>query len=263
MLKVNILTLFPQFFDSTLQVGIFGRAIQSQLLKIHFVNPRDFTKDVHQSVDDCPFGGEDGMVMKYEPLEKAIQSLGSSSLIYLSPQGQKWDYKKARAWAKKTKPITFLCGRYSGVDQRFLNEYVEEEISIGDYVLSGGEPAVLLILDSMLRFLEGALGNEKSADNESFEYQQLLEAPLWTRPREILHYQIPKVVLSGHHEKIRRFRYLLSILVTAMKRPDLLGPEPKSHLKEAIEMAQNLSQSELRACGLKPEDLQSLTRFLS
>ena len=264
MLKINVITLFPDFFNSPLKTGVLGRAIQSHLLKIRFVNPRDFTEDVHQSVDDSPFGGGDGMVMMYHPLKKAIESLSKTNqkIIYLNPQGQKWNYVKARAWAKQTETEwTFICGRYAGVDQRFISEYVDEEISVGDYVLTGGESAMLIILDSLSRFIKGALGNEFSSVNESFEQNNLLEAPQWTRPRSVPGYEIPKVILSGHHENIKKFHYSISILITSLKRPDLLTKgKIQRDLPEAIKMAESLSEKELKACGLNIENLQALKK---
>ncbi|MDE0118860.1 MAG: tRNA (guanosine(37)-N1)-methyltransferase TrmD [Bdellovibrionales bacterium] len=264
MLKINVVTLFPHFFNSPLKTGILGRAIQSKLLKTHFVNPRDFTEDVHQSVDDAPFGGGDGMVMMYPPLKKAIESLSATNpkVIYLSPQGQKWNYKTARSWAAQTnKEWIFICGRYAGVDQRFVNDYVDEEISIGDYILTGGESAMLVILDSLSRFIKGALGNELSYLNESFEQDHLLEAPQWTRPKDIPGYEIPKVMLSGHHKNIKNFQYLISILITAVKRPDLLiADKVQQDLPKAIKMAEVLSEEELKACGLNMEHLQILKK---
>lgn len=266
MLKINIITLFPEFFDSPLKRGVLGRAIQSDLLKVHFVNPRDFTKDVHKTVDDAPFGGGDGMVMMYEPLKKAIESLKAQSIkqrvVYLSPQGEKWDYQKARKWAEQThEEKVFICGRYGGIDQRFITEYVQEEISVGDYVLTGGEPAMLVILDSLFRFIRGALGNESSVSEESFEHQSLLEAPQWTRPRDIKGYQIPEVILSGHHKNIKNFRYLMSILLTVIKRPDLLhGDFLRKGLPKAVKAAESLSDEELKACGLNRGNLEVLKK---
>ena len=263
MLKINIITLFPEFFDSPLKTGVLGRAIQSQLLKVHFVNPRDFAEGIHKTVDDTPFGGGDGMVMMYEPLKKALESLRTPSkkVIYLSPQGKKWNHQKAREWAKQThEGKTFICGRYGGVDQRFISEYVEEEISVGDYVLTGGEPAMLVLLDSLSRFIKGALGNESSVSEESFEHQNLLEAPQWTRPRDVKGYQIPEVILSGHHKNIESFRYFISILVTTIKRPDLLkNSSIKKDLPEALKLAESLSEDELKACGLNRKSLEALS----
>ena len=264
MLKINIVTLFPDFFSSPLKQGVLGRTIKSQLLKIHFVNPRDFTEDIHQSVDDTPFGGGDGMVMMYSPLKKALESLSNinQKVIYLSPQGQQWNHKKARMWAAQTdKEWTFICGRYAGIDQRFISEYVDEEISIGDYVLTGGEPAMLVVLDSFSRFIKGALGNESSSVNESFEQDHLLEAPQWTRPQEIPRYEVPKVMLSGHHKNIKNFQYLISILITAVKRPDLLiSNKTQQDLPKSIKMAESLSEKELKACGLNIDHIQNLKK---
>ena len=271
MLKINVITLFPGFFNSPLKTGVLGRAISSGLLDLRFINPRDFTNDVHKTVDDTPFGGRDGMVMMYEPLKKAIDSLSAlqtqsekvkNKVIYLTPQGKKWNYKKARKWAEQTdEESTFVCGRYGGVDQRFISEYVEEEISVGDYVLTGGEPALLIILDSISRFVKGALGNEISPLNDSFDKEQLLEAPQWTRPRDIPGYKIPDVILSGHHKNIEKFYYLMSVLVTAVKRSDLMVDNyVRKDLREAIKMVKSFSEEERRACGLSKESLRNLER---
>ncbi len=256
----NIVTLFPEFFASPLKTGVLGRAVARQLLQVRFVNPRDFAKDIHKTVDDSPFGGGDGMVMLYQPLKEAVESLPARArkkIVYLSPQGQKWNYKKAREWAEQAGEWTLISGRYAGVDQRFVSEYVTEEISVGDYVLTGGEPATLIILDSLARFVKGVLGNELSMKEESFENRDLLEAPQWTRPREIEGYKIPELVFSGHHKKIREFRYLLSVLVTALKRPSLLQKKDKQMLGSALKMAESFSQEELSACGLNKENLKT------
>lgn len=263
MLTIKILTLFPSFFDSPLKQGILGKAVQSGLLKIQFINPRDFTDNTYQSVDDNPYGGADGMLMQYIPMQKTMESLNLSKnnkVYYFSPQGRLWDYKQARLWAEQDSvERVLICGRYSGLDQRFISEYVDEEISIGDYVLNGGESAALVILDSTVRFIKGALGNEHSAEQESFENQSLLEAPQWTRPRDIAGYQIPKVMLSGHHENIKTFQYHLSLVITALKRPDLLKKSgAERNLKKAVQSIQTLSSSELKACGLNQKNLQFL-----
>ena len=272
-MKINILTLFPEFFKSPLQTGVLGRAIRLGLIKIRFANPRDFTEDKHQSVDDSPFGGGDGMIMQYKPLEKALLSLSQDfkkkpskktnraaqalKVIYLSPQGKSWNHKKARAFAEQKRELVFICGRYGGVDSRFVSQYVDEEISVGDYVLTGGEPALLVILDSLSRFIKGALGNEDSPQQESFEKNYLLEAPQWSRPQDIKGHKIPKVLLSGHHKNINNFRYLMSVFVTALKRPDLLvlSPAISKDLPKAIELVKSLSKQELKACGIREKDL--------
>ena len=226
----HIITLFPDFFTSPLKTGVLGRAVQSRLLNLNWINPRDFTEDRHKTVDDSPFGGGDGLVMLFEPLQKSLESLPLSSrqhIVYLSPQGQKWSYKKARQWAEQKEERVFICGRYAGVDQRLVSKYVTEEISVGDYVLTGGEPAMLILLDSLSRFIEGVLGNSASVNEESFESRGLFEAPQWTKPKEIRGYKIPEVLFSGHHQKIKEFRYFLSVLITAVKRPSLLSSEQK------------------------------------
>ncbi len=270
MKKINILTLFPEFFKSPLETGVLGRAVRRRLIKIRFVNPRDFTEDKHQSVDDSPFGGGDGMIMQYKPLKKALLSLSQDfekkrelppkglKIIHLSPQGKKWDHKKARAFAEQNnQELVFICGRYGGVDSRFVSEYVDEEISVGDYVLTGGEPALLVILDSLSRFIKGALGNKDSSKEESFEKNYLLEAPQWSRPKDIKGHKIPEVVLSGHHKNIKNFRYLMSVFITALKRPDLsaLSPNGKD-LPKAVKLVKSFSKKELKACGIQEKDLR-------
>ncbi len=270
-MKINIITLFPDFFKSPLETGVLGRALHTGLISIGFTNPRDFAEDKYQSVDDSPFGGGDSMVMKYETLKKSLEFLHNKNpenakghTVCLSPQGEKWDYRKARAYAKKKDALTFICGRYGGMDQRFINEYVTQEISVGDYVLTGGEPAMLVILDSLSRFIKGTLGNKYSADEESFECQGLLEAPQWTRPREILGYKIPEVVFSGHHKDIKQFRYFMSIFITALKRSDLLAlSSAKNDLPKAIKMVQAFSKKELKACGICKEDLSAVKKWIS
>ena len=259
----NIITLFPDFFTSPLATGVLGRAVRSQLLKVHFINPRNFATDKHKKVDDSPFGGGDGMVLLYQPLQKALESLpkkAKEKVVYLSPQGKKWDYKIARKWATEKGEWTFISGRYAGVDQRFLSRYVTEEISVGDYVLTGGESAMLIILDSLSRFVKGVLGNETSAQVESFENQGLLEAPQWTKPQEIKGYKIPEVLFSGHHQKVQEFRYFMSVLMTALKKPDLLKHREQKALPLALEMACDFSKEELLACGLSLQDLSFLKK---
>ena len=259
----RVITLFPEFFTSPLKVGVLGKAISKGLLDIHFVNPRDFAKDKHKAVDGSPFGGGDGMLMFYQPLQRAMESLPRVALkrvVYLSPQGKTWNYKMAKEWAKQKGEWTFISGRYAGVDQRFISRYVTEEVSVGDYVLTGGEPAILLILDSLARFIKGVLGNEASVHEESFENQGLLEAPQWTKPREIKGYKIPEVLFSGHHQNIKEFRYLMAVLVTAIKRPSLLKERERKALPLALDMVRSFSKEELLACGLHCEELLRLKK---
>ena len=262
MLKFHIVTLFPEFFNSPLNVGILGRSIQRNLLKVNLIPLRNFATGIHQSVDDSPFSGGDGMVLQYEPLKQAIESAPKKSTVYyLSPKGKQWNYEMARQWAEQEqKARIIICGRYSGIDQRVIEELVDEEISVGDYVLTGGEPAALLILDSLCRFIKGALGNEYSATNESFEDHGLLECPQWTRPREIKGHYIPKILFSGHHQNIKKFHYFISVLLTALKRPDLLAASSaKRDVPAALSYAQKLSDEELIACGLCRANLQRIS----
>ena len=283
----NIITLFPEFFDSPLKTGVLGRAVtggfvqsatlespdtsrvdmkyenanKTSIFKIRFINPRDFAHDKHKKVDDSPFGGGDGMVMLSQPLKLALESLPQTArkkVVYVSPQGRRWSYKMAREWAEQGGEWTFISGRYAGVDQRFISRYVTEEVSIGDYVLTGGEPAILVILDSLSRFVKGVLGNEESAKVESFENHGLLEAPQWTKPKEMKGYKIPEVLFSGHHQKIQEFRYLMSVLVTAVKRPALLRKKEQRVLPLALKMVSGFSKEELLACGLSYQDLLQL-----
>ena len=171
-MRFNVITLFPNLIESVLDAngGVVGQAVSRGDVTIHTVNPRAFTSDLHKTVDDRPFGGGDGMVMLYEPLACALRSLGGDvgHCVYLTPHGKKWSDQKARNWAKTKKIVTLVCGRYAGVDQRFINDFIDEEISIGDFILSGGELGALVLIDSTSRFLANVLGNSQSAEAESF-----------------------------------------------------------------------------------------------
>ena len=247
----NILTLFPDFFQNLLSYGILSQAIKKKLLTYDLISIRKFTTDVHQSVDDRPFGGGDGMVLSYQPLSKALLSIKNrGEVVYLSPQGSRWTQKKAQSFSTNYSTITLICGRYSGIDARWIHQYVDQEISIGDYILSGGEPAVLVVMDSISRCLPGVLGNPKSLKEDSFGNKGLLEYPQWTRPKSIKGYKIPDVFFSGHHEQINRARYWLSLLKTKQTRSDLLGDHLKADLKKAEKWLADLSMEEKKACGL-------------
>ena len=249
-MKINILTLFPQVFQDYLQVGVLGSAYRKKLFDLNLVNIRDFAKDSYGSVDDRPFGGGDGMVMSYEPLEQALLSVpNKGKVILLSPHGSIWNYKKARQFSKE-KNLSFICGRYAGVDSRWTHQFVDEEISIGDYVLSGGELASLVVLESILRFIPKVLGHKESMNQESFEKDGLLEFPQWTRPRDIDGYKIPEVFFSGHHKEIEKVRRHLSLLRTFLLRPDLILDSMKEELKIALQWWESLSPEEKKACQL-------------
>jgi len=224
-MKVDVLTIFPEIFESGyLRVGILGRAIEKNLISINIVNLRDFTDDPHRSTDDRPYGGGDGMVMKPEPIVRAVESLGeigSNSLrILLSPQGEKFDQDLAWELSARER-LVLICGRYEGVDERVREICVDREISIGDYVLSGGELAALVVIDAVARLIPGVLGNYGSVVEDSFK-DWLLEYPHYTRPRVFRGRSVPEVLLSGDHERIRLWRRREALRRTAIRRPDLL-----------------------------------------
>ena len=259
MIKFQILSLFPNYFQSTLEEGLVAKAIKNKLIEIHLINPRDFSKDKARRVDDYPFGGGDSMIMSYQPLESSLNSLEDKGrVVFLTPSGKLWDHEKTKNYAKNYKTLTLICGRYGGIDQRFIKDYVDEEVSIGDYVLNGGEVACLVLLESLFRFIPGSLGNEKSSIEESFEKEGLLECPQWTRPQTIGFSSIPKVILSGNHQSIKQFRYYSSLVITSIKRPDLLKKNKK--LLKELPIAQKelakLSLEDLQSLNLHPRDLK-------
>ena len=222
-LLFQVVTLFPEMIEGIFESGVVGAAQRKGLLEVQTINPRIFTDDVHQSVDDRPFGGGDGMVMMADPLQKALLKAQGQSPeaipIALSPQGEKLTDGLVRDLAKSSSFILF-CGRYAGLDQRFLVKNKIREISIGDYVLSGGELAAAVLIDSVSRQIPGVLGHAESADKESFR-DGLLEAPLFTRPREWQGYSVPAELLSGHHGRIHDWQNMIGRLITFLKRPDL------------------------------------------
>ena len=224
MKKFNFISLFPDLIQVYFSDGVISRALKKGLIEYQIVNPRDFTEDLHKTVDDRPFGGGDGMVMLAEPLIHSLNSLGSNRgrVVYLSPSGKPWSHTLARKWAKEiAEPVTLLCGRYAGVDERFLIRYVDEEISMGDFILSGGELPALAMVDSMARFIPGVLGNPISHEEESFSKEGLLECPSYTRPRRVEDLDVPEILLSGNHLEIERFRWQVSLVRTALRRPGL------------------------------------------
>ena len=218
---IDILTLFPDMFNSPFNESIIERARSRKLVEINPINIRDYAFDKHQQVDDYPYGGGAGMVMKVDVLLRAIASVKreDSRLVYLSPQGQKLDQENVARLAQQPHLI-LLCGHYEGIDERVMDS-VDEEISIGDYVLSGGEIAAMVVVDAVTRLIPGVLGDENSAREESFE-AGLLEYPHFTRPRIYQGQEVPEVLLSGHHEQIRLWRKRLSLTRTLLKRPELL-----------------------------------------
>jgi tRNA (guanine37-N1)-methyltransferase len=206
-------------FSALTASGITSRALEAGLWSLKTWNPRDFTADNYRTVDDRPYGGGPGMVMLAEPIEKALDAAGGK-VIYLSPQGRKLEHRKVMELSKESS-MTLLCGRYEGVDERLLDRRVDEEISIGDFVLSGGELAAMALIDAVVRQLPGALGDEASAVEESFA-DGLLDCPQYTRPETYQGAKVPEVLMSGHHENIRRWRLKQALGRTWLRRPDLL-----------------------------------------
>ena len=224
MIRFDVVTLFPEMFAALTHSGISGRALETGLWSIGLWNPRDFTRDNYRTVDDRPYGGGPGMLMLAEPLEKALDAAkeaGGGKVIYLSPQGRKLDHPKVMALAGRS-AVTLLCGRYEGVDERLIRRRVDEELSLGDYVLSGGELAAMAVIDAVVRQIPGALGGEQSAADESF-VNGLLDCPQYTRPEAYEGENVPEVLLSGHHENIRRWRLKQALGRTWLRRPDLLA----------------------------------------
>ncbi len=226
-MQVGVVTLFPEMFAALTESGISRRACETGLLDLQLFNPRDYTTDRHRTVDDRPYGGGPGMVMAVEPLEKAIadakrQQAAGSRVIYLSPQGQQLTQAGVDRLAACSS-LVLLCGRYEGVDERLIARCVDEELSIGDYVVSGGELPAMVLLDAIVRRLPGALGHEDSAAEDSFAERPLLDCPHYTRPENYAGEQVPEVLLSGDHERIARWRLQQSLLRTQRRRPDLFA----------------------------------------
>jgi tRNA (guanine37-N1)-methyltransferase len=230
-MQLGIVTLFPEMFAAVTEHGISGRAVRSGLMNLELFNPRDYTTDKHRTVDDKPFGGGPGMLMKTEPLMASIaaarqavrqkQTIDEKArVIYLSPQGQTLKQGSIIDLAKR-ESMVLLCGRYQGIDNRVLENEIDEEWSLGDFVISGGELAAMTLIDAMTRFQPGALGDEGSVLEDSFS-NGLLHSPEYTRPQSIDGSDVPKVLLSGDHEAIRKWRLKQSLGATWLKRPDLL-----------------------------------------
>ena len=219
-MKFDVLTLFPEMFE-ILNQSIIGKAIEKDLIDINVINIRDFSKDKHKKVDDTPYGGGAGMVMKPDVVYDAYQSVkdANAKVIYMSPQGKPLNQKKVEELSKENHFI-ILCGHYEGIDQRVLDKIVDEEISIGDYVLTGGEIPAMVLIDSVSRYVEGVL-KEDSIKEESFS-NGLLEYPQYTRPEVFEGMKVPEVLLSGHHENIEKWRKEKSLEMTKKKRPDIL-----------------------------------------
>ena len=224
-MHIALVSLFPEMFTAVTEHGVSGRAVRDGLVTLSYSNPRDYTVDVHRTVDDRPYGGGPGMLMKIDPLRQAIAAAREAagegaSVIYLSPQGRRFDHACAVELAQRENLI-LVAGRYEGVDERLIQAEVDEELSIGDYVLSGGELAAMVVIDAVTRQLPGALGHEASAEEDSYA-DGLLDCPHYTRPEVYEGRDVPKVLLSGNHEAIRQWRLQQSLARTYERRPDLL-----------------------------------------
>lgn len=221
----NVVTIFPEMFRAITDYGIIGQAIKKKIIKIDFFNPRDFSKNKRQSVDDRPYGGGPGMLMSVEPLYLAVQKaksiLKDATVIYLSPQGKELQQNNIKELILKKK-IIFICGRYEGIDQRIIDYQVDEEWSIGNYILTGGELAAMVIIDTISRLIPGVVKSKKSIEEDSFS-NNLLDYPSYTRPKIIQKMIVPEVLLSGNHNQIRIWRLKQSLGQTWIKRPDLLN----------------------------------------
>ncbi len=260
--QFNVLTIFPQYFEPFTSQGVMGKAFAKKIFNVNLVNPRDFTNDRHQTVDSPPYGGGDGMLMKYSPIKEALMSLKKQGLLgrvyNFSPQGTVWSNERAQAMARSCAelPCTFICGRYAGVDQRVIESFVDEEISMGDYILSGAELAAQVVMDSVLRFVPGVLGHPDSNLKESF-YNHLLEAPQFTQPQVVDGYEVPSVLLSGHHKNIELWKQKVAIVRTSLLRPDLLSQSlfSRQEVSEAFYFVSQLPDQELQSLGILREFL--------
>lgn len=229
-MRIDILTLFPEMFHGVLQSSILKKAQEKQLVEYHLTNFRDYSTNKHQTVDDYPYGGGAGMVLKPQPIFSAVEAVKNetkskkSRVILMCPQGERYTQKKAEELSKE-EHLIFICGHYEGYDERIREYLVTDEISIGDYVLTGGELGAMVVIDSVTRLLEGALGNEESAVCDSFS-TGLLEHPHYTRPADFLGMKVPDVLLSGNHQKIAEWRRKESLKRTKKRRSDLLEDYP-------------------------------------
>lgn len=224
MMKFSVLTLFPEMFESVLGESITGRALKKGIIEAEYVNIRDFSEGNYRRVDDYPYGAGGGMVMMPMPIYKAYKSVCGDGekpyVIYMSPQGNVFDQKKAIELSKK-EHVVILCGHYEGVDERIIEEIVDEEISVGDYVLTGGELPAMIVIDATARMKEGVLDSSETMETES-HYNSLLEYPQYTRPFEFMGKTVPEVLVSGHHANIEKWRREQSLIRTKLKRPDLI-----------------------------------------
>ena len=251
-MKFDVISLFPDMFDAITKYGITSRALEKKIYSLHVINPRDFTQDNHKTVDDRPYGGGPGMVMLAEPLAQAIKVAKATNIaakvIHLSPRGTPLTHEKVMQLSQQH-GLILLTSRYEGVDERLLDALVDEEVSIGDYVLSGGELPAMALIDAVVRQLPGVLGDADSAIEDSF-VNGLLDCPHYTRPEEYEGKVVPEVLLSGNHAKIREWRLKQSLLLTRAKRPDLLAVRPLTK-EEARLLQEGIREQEQASSQLK------------
>ncbi len=249
-MRIDVITLFPELVKQVVEYGVVGRAAQRDLLELICWNPRDYTLDKHRTVDDRPYGGGPGMLMKVQPLQDTIKAVREHNpegrLIYLSPQGEPLNQQRFKRQSER-KSVIFLCGRYEGIDERLIEQYIDEEWSIGDYVISGGELAAMVCIDAMARLIPGVLGHEQSAQQDSFS-EGLLDCPHYTRPETINGAEVPEVLMQGNHRQIEDWRLRQSLGRTWLIRPDLLEAKVLDERERALlqefidEFEENASQ---------------------
>lgn len=245
-MKIELLTIFPEMFESFLNTSILGRAQAARHIEVHATDIRPFSASKHKNTDDYPFGGGAGMLMTPQPIADAMKAVTqppfSGKRIYMSPRGKQLTQALAQELSQE-KELVILCGHYEGVDQRILDKYIDMEISVGDYVLTGGETAAMVLIDCVSRLIHGVLGCEESAGDESFSNAGLLEYPQYTRPRVFEGMEVPEVLLNGDHKKINQWRREQALLTTAKLRPDLLETAPMTD-KEKQWLKAQMAQSE-------------------
>jgi tRNA (guanine37-N1)-methyltransferase len=244
-LWLGVISLFPEMFDAITNYGVTGRAIRNGLIEFHSWNPRDFTHDRHRTVDDRPYGGGPGMLMMVQPLRDAIAAARNAAgddahVVYLSPQGKRLTQSGVQQLSQH-KRLILIAGRYEGIDERIIESEVDEEWSVGDYVLSGGELPAMTLIDAVARFVPGVLGHELSAEQDSFS-DGLLDCPHYTRPERLDGESVPEVLLSGNHERIRQWRLVQSLERTWLRRPDLLTDLALT--EEQLAMLEKIKSSE-------------------
>jgi len=233
----DILTIFPELLDSPLQEGIIKRALLQKRIEVNIINIRDFASGPHQATDDRPFGGGEGMVMKPEPLASAVESINNkyaqkARVIFLTPQGKTYNQELAKELASEDH-LVLVCGRYEGIDERFVSEFIDDEISIGDFILTGGELGAMVVVDSVTRLLPGVLGCQDSVEKDTFS-RNLFKHAQYTRPRNFNGVDVPEELLSGNHQKIDEYRLIDSVTRTLRKRPELLKNETFSRTERKL-----------------------------